>query len=118
MVPLADGNDLCAGICWAFLLTPPLLLAFYLVVCIIRLWNTRPTDQCPRCRAAPRVLDVHNVCWHCGCEYDKWGNLLKEPSPPPQLDALDLARFDAKRKQADPDDDRYHRPGLTQEPTP
>ena len=112
---LPDGCDWAA---WAFLLLPPSLLFLRLLLAVVRRWNARAVARCPRCKAAPAALDVLNVCWRCRCEYDKWGNLLKEPPPPPQLDAVDLAPFDAKRKRPDADDDHYHRPGLTQEPTP
>jgi hypothetical protein len=93
----------------------PLWLSYCLLA--IRWWISRPASKCPRCKAAPPAMDVVNRCWQCGCEYDKWGNLLKEAATP-QLDDLDLARFCAKRNPAGPDNDRYQRSGLTQESMP
>jgi hypothetical protein len=81
--------DLCGWICVAL----PLALLSVLCVCrFIRWWNMQPVNKCPRCWARPTSLDVYNVCWDCGCEYDKWGCILREAVGPP-LDELDLARF-------------------------
>jgi hypothetical protein len=68
-----------------------------LLIWAIRRWNSRPTDGCPRCGKPPPVLDVRNHCWNCECEYDKWGNLLKEADPP-DFRNFDLARFATKQK--------------------
>jgi hypothetical protein len=86
--------------CWTIFLLPLALpLSLLLVWCLfrlVRLWNMRLSGKCPRCRIRPTVAAVYNVCASCGCEYDKWGNLVKE-APKPVLDTLDLARFTPQR---------------------
>jgi hypothetical protein len=105
---------------WGCPLVVVLLLALLVAVFMcVRLWRwVAPVTRCPRCNDEPDIVDLYNRCVYCGCEYDKWGNFLKEQPPPPQLDAFDLAPFRAECKQTDPGDDRYRRPGLTQEPSP
>ena len=85
--------DVCGLICGAL---PVVLVSIACVCRFIRWWNMQPTSRCPRCRAVPPVLDIYNFCWKCGCEYDKWGCILKDAVRPP-LDDLDLARFSPRQ---------------------
>jgi hypothetical protein len=85
--------DLSGLICWIIMFWPVLLLSLCTLLFVLRWWNALPTNKCPRCRAEPPALDVHNVCWKCGCVYDKWGNILKDALGPPHLNEVDLARF-------------------------
>jgi hypothetical protein len=108
---LPDG---CEWAAFTLVLLPPSLLVLFLLVGFIRRWNARAVTGCPCCKKPPWALDIHNVCWNCDCEYDKWGNILKEATRP-SLDEVDLAPFNVQRKQPN-SDDQYHRPD--QEITP
>lgn len=101
---MGGGFGIPDGCEWAALiiiLLPPSVLVLFLLVGVIRRWNASPVTWCPCCKKPPWALDVYNVCWNCNCEYDKWGNVLKEPPTPSQLDGLDLARFTPQANELD-----------------
>ena len=94
---LIDSFTVGFGICYYTVLLAPVVLVLLIVLLFsVRWWNTRPTNKCPHCRARPPALDIYNVCDKCGCEYDKWGNILKDAPGPLPLDKLDLARFNPR----------------------
>jgi hypothetical protein len=102
MAPLfAFGDiDVCGLVCWLISVWPLVLLSCCFLLYAVRWWNALPTSRCPRCKTEPIELAVYNECGSCGCEYDKWGNILKdaEESPPLQMNGLDLARFTPQRE--------------------
>ncbi len=99
-----DETDVQDWGCWTIFVLPLVLPLGALLVLflsrLVRRWNMRLVDKCPRCRVRSTVVVVYNVCGNCGCEYDKWGNVLKE-APEPRLDALDLARFTPQQSTPD-----------------
>src|SRR5262245_25891034 len=74
---------------------------YYFTLAVVRRQNARPLGRCPLCNTTPAELDVTNVCRGCGCEYDKWGNLVSGPSVPPRPD-LDLSRFESRHSTSGP----------------
>jgi hypothetical protein len=94
MFAFTDSFTVGVDICYCTVLLAPVVLVLLIVLLFsVRWWNTRPINKCPHCRTRPTALDIHNKCWKCGCEYDKWGNILEDAPGPLRLDEFDRARF-------------------------
>jgi hypothetical protein len=82
-------------------------LGFGVYLLIQDWWEKRLRQQyCPECGHPAPIIGRDTHCLRCGCEYDKFGNLIAEAPARPEWDRVDLNKFNDSHHAAQ-DDPRF-----------